>query len=130
MIYSELIFIIVTILFSIVIPIFAFIDTQNIEDLFMGFGGSIILMLLLALFMMVFSTLYNNFETTSMIEMTPKYQNETFEGLTILGDDDKVYKFTEYKDVKTLADGGKFYKVYKYKQCFGPDDHIMKVIIK
>lgn len=72
----------------------------------------------------------NDYVVTAEFETTPKFVELTSDKLVMMSDEGEVFTYTDYKAIRKLSDGGKFYKVYKYKKCFGPDVNTFNVIIK
>ena len=68
---------------------------------------------------------------TKKIEITPKVAHISDDGLNIITENSKHYRFTDYKDIKTWENGGKFYAVsYFNKENFGIDSSKLEVIIE
>jgi hypothetical protein len=111
----------------IILPILLVITT---DDLFGLVVGTFMMGVIGAGIYMIVSGL-TEWKVTSQFETTLIYLILDNDKLNIITDEYYHISYKDYESINKWKNGGKFYKVYSYKDCkFGPNENKYEVIIK
>ena len=118
----------------LIVPAFLLLFALGIEEMEWIVGTVPVIWIILlggGAISVAISTIFTTPTVTKIVETSPISVTLTDLGLSVVSDNNTLITYTDYKDIQTWKDGGKFYKVYYFSKCnFGPDTHNMEVVIK